>query len=133
MNTLQPAMDRAAIGFSMICAIHCAFMPVALTLVPAFASTPLGDESFHKLMILGVLPTSILALFIGCRKHRSRMVIALGATGLTLLVGAAFFGHDLLGETGEKIATLVGAITISIGHIQNQRLCAAGDCEDCRK
>ena len=128
MKTFQPAMDRAAIGLSMLCAVHCALMPVALTLLPAAASTPLAGEDFHRMMLLGIVPLSVVALLTGCRRHKSPYVAALGLGGLGILLIAAFAGHHLMGEAGEKIATLVGAATISLGHIQNQRLCRKHRC-----
>ena len=124
----QATMDRAAIGFSAVCAAHCALLPVLLVMVPAVAATPLGDEAFHKFMIMAALPTSLIALTMGCKKHRKWSVSALVLVGLAILVGAAAFGHDLLGENGEKIATLIGAVLLSVGHIQNQRMCAQSEC-----
>ena len=57
------------------------------------------------------------------------MVALLGFTGLTVLVIAASLGHDGLGETGERAATLVGSILIALGHLRNFSLCRRMDCE----
>jgi hypothetical protein len=36
---------------------------------------------------------------------------------------AVFFGHDIAGESGEKILTLLGAILVVIAHWGNFRRC----------
>ena len=65
IKRLQVTMDKVAIGFSVLCAIHCMILPVALTIIPILIVTPLGNENFHQFMIWLVLPTSSLAFHIG--------------------------------------------------------------------
>ena len=38
-------------------------------------------------------------------------------------------GHELAGETGERLLTVLGAAVLSAGHIRNFRLCRRADCE----
>jgi hypothetical protein len=108
--------------------VHCVLVPIAMIVLPALASTPLGDEGFHKLMLVGILPTSAIALAMGCRKHKSWAVGLSGFTGLAILTITAFLGHDLLGENGEKVATLVGAAITAYGHFLNHKLCCKYNC-----
>lgn len=129
MPTLQSTADKTAIGLSLACAIHCLALPVALTLIPTLSTLPLGDEKFHQLLLLAVLPISLVALVIGCRKHYNYPVIALGISGLSVMIFAATLGHDLLGEAGEKIMTLVGAAILAYSHIQNHKLCREKNCD----
>ena len=125
----QSTLDRLAIGAAALCAAHCLLTPVLIVLVPVLASTLVADENFHKLMLIGVLPTSILALGVGCRRHGSRSVLTLGITGLAILICAALWGHDLLGEVGERLATLAGGLIMSVAHYRNYRLCRRTGCE----
>ena len=123
MKSVSFIFDKAAIGLSMACAVHCLLLPVALVMIPSLAATVFGDEQFHQLMIVVVLPTSLLALTLGCRQHREMSIMVIGVVGLAIIVFAALFGYDLLGETGEKAATLIGASLIALSHVRNQRLC----------
>lgn len=134
MKSVQTTVDRAAIGLSIICTLHCLLLPVAIAVLPALAANSLGDESFHRLLLVAVLPTSLLALTLGCRKHRNRAVLAIGLLGLAILTLTAFLGHDYLGELGEKVATITGAAIIALGHLRNQALCrsARSSCPDGR-
>ncbi len=129
MQQLQSRADIFAIGLSVGCMIHCLALPLIVALLPALPLGMLEDEQFHRWLLVAILPTSFVALFMGCRKHRQVQVVALGAAGLALLVWAAIFGHDLLGELGEKAVTTVGAVIIAASHILNQRFCRKAACQ----
>ncbi len=124
----QRVLDRLAIGASALCTVHCLLTPVLIVLVPMVASSLLADEVFHRLMLLWVWPTSALALWIGCRRHRDRWVLLLGGTGLAILTVTAFWGHALLGEVAEKATTIVGSLAITAGHWLNYRQCRKDAC-----
>jgi hypothetical protein len=122
------AGDKVAIGLSSLCVIHCLLLPVLILLVPSVSSFWFTDESFHQWMLVGVTCSSILALFIGYKKHGQKNIFAWGALGLSFLVFAFFFGHDVAGELGEKTLTVLGAFIISIGHFKNLRHCKTHSC-----
>ncbi|MDJ0877881.1 MAG: MerC domain-containing protein [Halieaceae bacterium] len=126
---VQTRADIVAIGLSVGCLLHCLALPVALALLPTLSIDWLTDESFHRWLLVAILPTSVLALLMGCWKHRQVSVIALGFSGLLLLIWAAFFGHHVVGELGEKAVTTVGAVVIAVSHIMNQRFCRQSACE----
>lgn len=123
-NALNINLDKVAIVFSAICALHCILLPVALIFLPALSTTFLGSEDFHKALLYFVVPSSAIALFLGCKMHGKNHVYVYGAVGIGALLIASFFGHDLFGESGEKLLTLLGAGIVSLGHIKNQKLCA---------
>lgn len=128
MNNLQALSDKAAISLSFLCTAHCLALPVMLALIPSIAALQLENESFHFWLIVAVLPTSIYALTMGCRKHKRYTLLALGLTGISFLVLAIILCETLLegsayGEAIEKIMTSVGAMIIAYAHFRNYRLC----------
>jgi len=123
MKTAQELTDKLSIALSMLCAIHCLVLPFILVILPSLAVLQLQDESFHLWMLYAVLPISIFALTMGCKKHKRYQLLAVGGTGLLLMVLAVTLGHDLLGEIGEKGLTLVGAILVATGHFLNFKSC----------
>lgn len=120
---VQEITDKVSIGLSLLCAIHCLVLPFILVLLPSLAALQLDDEAFHIWMLVAVFPTSVYALTMGCKRHKRYRLLALGAAGLTLLSFAAFLGHEIAGEYGEKILTVLGASLIAAGHFANFRLC----------
>ena len=123
------ALDKIAVSTSAMCALHCICLPLLLGFFPAVGATFFGEESFHVLLLWCVIPLSMISLLIGCRKHKDKFVATLGVAGLTLLSLAAFFGHEFLGEYGERSATLLGAIIIAGGHMRNYALCRRVECD----
>ena len=123
-NALNINLDNIAIGFSVVCALHCLLLPIAVILSPAISATFLGSEDFHKTLLYFVIPSSIIALSLGCKMHGKYNVYLYGIFGIAILLSAVFFGHDYFGETGERILTLLGAGIVSFGHFKNQKLCA---------
>jgi EamA domain-containing membrane protein RarD len=128
MKSVSISIDKTAIGLSLLCAAHCLLLPVVLIMVPSFAANTFVDERFHLWMLIAVLPTSLLALTLGCKQHRNISVILMGLLGLTTLTMAALFGHDLMGETGEKVVSLIGASIIALSHLRNHTLCKHHQC-----
>ena len=115
--------DKIAISFSVVCALHCLLLPIAVIFLPAISATFLGSEDFHKTLIYFVIPSSIIALSLGCKMHGKYEVYSYGVIGIGTLLFAAFFGHEYLGEIGEILFTLIGAGILSLGHYKNQKLC----------
>ena len=128
MKIVSTAIDKAAISLSLVCAVHCLLLPIALVMLPALAASMVGDQRFHQWMLVAVLPTSLFALTLGCQRHRNITVMAMGVPGLAMLTLAALVGHEWLGDSGEKIAMLLGASLIVLGHLRNHALCKQLQC-----
>ncbi len=126
---IQKVLDRVAISVSALCMLHCLITPLLLVAIPVISSTFLAEELFHKVLVAFVLPVSLIALFLGCRRHRDSVVLILGSIGLFFLVTVALVGHELLGELGEKIATVVSGAILAVGHFRNYYLCRNDECD----
>ncbi|MGB0998444.1 MAG: MerC domain-containing protein [Pseudomonadales bacterium] len=122
-------LDRFSIGFSTLCLLHCLAVPVLVSVLPVFATFAFADERFHLALVVLVVPTSIVALGLGCRLHRSRRIPVFGLGGILLLVAAAAAGGQRLGEFGETALTVLGACVVALAHWLNFRACRACDCE----
>ncbi|MFT6791035.1 MAG: hypothetical protein ACJA04_000235 [Cellvibrionaceae bacterium] len=131
MNTTQAISDKLAIGLSLACVFHCLALPVLLVLLPSMTALQLDNEAFHLWMLVAVLPSSIYALSMGCKQHKRYRLLFLGSIGLALLVLALVLGEERIGETGEKILTVVGAGFVAVGHWLNYRLCHRLNHKDC--
>ena len=121
--------DKFAVSTSTICALHCIALPFVVGVFPAISASFLGDEAFHVWLLWAVIPLSAFGLSLGCGRHKNKSVLFAGIAGLGFLVFAAFAGHALLGENGERAATLLGAAFIALAHIRNYRICRSQDCD----
>lgn len=124
-------LDRVAILLSGVCLVHCLVTPILITVLPIITlSALMEDIIFHQMMLWIVLPTSCLALFLGCRKHKLLSIAGTGFLGLAILVAVAFFGHELFGLAGEKVATSMGGLILAYSHFLNYRACQSISCSD---
>jgi len=122
-------LDKFSILLSGVCMLHCLIAPVLVTLVPIFSlNIWVEDFLFHQLMLWLVLPTSAIALFIGCRKHKSLLIAATGILGMTILIAVGLLGHDLLGETMEKWVMSLGGLVVATSHYLNYKACQSITC-----
>ena len=125
--------DVLGLSASAMCAIHCLLVPLLIITSTTLPVSFLTDESFHRAMLWIVIPSGILAFSLGCWRHRDRFVFLLGMLGITGLCLSAFWLHDLIGEIGERIGTVVSAMTLILAHVHNWKLCRNGACDPGRE
>ena len=124
----QGHLDAIAVVLSGVCMLHCLALPLLLTISPILNVTLLSETVFHVLLLVFILPTTVIALTIGCRSHKDKITLVLGALGLSILTITAFFGHLLFGLTGERIVTSFGGLILAWAHVQNYRRCRRDNC-----
>ena len=129
LNRKERLLDGLAIVLSGTCLLHCLALPLLVTVFPIVHGSLLEEKYFHLIMLVLILPSSLIALTVGCRKHKDRWTMALGAVGLCVMTITALFGHDLLGTLGERVSTSVGGVVLAIAHIRNYLTCRRVDCQ----
>lgn len=112
-------LERAAVGASALCLIHCIGLPLLLATLPALSSFISIPESFHVWILAFAVPSSALALFTGRHHHRRAYPLIIGAIGLILLATGALV---LLGGRWETPATIIGSLCLASAHVANWRL-----------
>ena len=131
MRSNQSVMDRLAIGLSVLCTVHCFATPILLSLLPSIGALELNSEQFHFWILVAVIPTSLLALSLGCKKHRRLRYISFGVVGITLMLVAVTLGESLFGEVGEKGSTLLGSAFVAVAHWFNYQQCLKKSDDNC--
>ena len=126
-------IDKAAIGLSMLCIAHCLLTPIAIIMLPALGATFLGDEIFHYALLFVVIPISMFSLGIGCRKHGRREILLFGLVGISIMSLILIIGEDVLGELGESMLTILGALIVAFAHVRNFRACQNIHCSTTEK
>lgn len=120
--------DKIAISISIACVIHCFFMPSFILALPLFFSVQLDNELIHYLMLWLIIPISLFALIKGFINHRNFSFLFIGIIGLFTVISAVLFGESHIGETGERILTLLGSVILSIAHYYNFKTCSSIGC-----
>lgn len=103
-------LDKVAISMAVICAIHCLVTPILLVALPILATTVWVDANFHLWMILLVIPTTTLAVWSGCRRHKDRWVIGMAAIGLGFLT-VALMSERIAQSTAQSDSAMTSELT----------------------
>ncbi|MBT0587576.1 MerC domain-containing protein [Alteromonas oceanisediminis] len=112
--------DKVAVGISALCVIHCLLLPALLIILPAISSVGIfGDEQFNWWLLVAVIPISFVAILLGFKHHKDWHVVRLVSTGIMILTLTALFGHDVFGEQGEVVASVIGSLLVAYGHLRN--------------
>lgn len=122
LATRAPGIDwveRAAIGASTLCLIHCTGLPLLLAALPALSSLIHVPESFHVWILAFAVPSSAPALLSGRSRHRRAYPLLAGIAGLVLLATGALL---LLGGSWETPVTILGSLCLAVAHVANWRL-----------
>ena len=144
-------LDRIAIGMAAVCAIHCLLAPILIMALPIIATSFFVHQDFHLWMIFFVLPTTVLAIFMGCRDHKDRAVLALSAIGLSVLLFALiqermYYASEIGTQADCEICArdlstepipmqagvwlnAIGGLFLASAHIRNFRLCRKNSCD----
>jgi hypothetical protein len=110
--------DRFGISVSVICAVHCLFVPVMAALLPLTSLSPLLHDWVHPVFILLIAPTVYYAVR---RSHFDRKIILVLSSGLLLITFGWLIGHYWLGFWVETTTTLAGSILLISGHWKNYK------------
>jgi hypothetical protein len=110
-------LDGTATMLSLLCLMHCLALPVLVAVLPLVASSFVADATFHRWMLLAVVPTSTLAFGMGYRSHRDVSMLAIGGVGLCLLALAAYGGVLVgLSAFGDTALTVCGGLLLATAH-----------------
>jgi len=104
---------------SLLCLVHCLALPVLLLLLPGALGLFAESEAFHYAALALVVPAALAAFWLGYRRHGAAGPAALGAAGVTCLVGALL--HSPI-EDLETVLTVTGSLLLIAGHAINWRL-----------
>lgn len=115
--------DVLGITTSLACAIHCAFLPVAVSTLPVFGINIIHNALFEWGMIGFAFLVGSYSLFHGYARHHRRLVpVILFTAGFLLLVLKQFF-HSF-----ENWFILFAVPLIIAAHYYNYRLCHKSKC-----
>jgi hypothetical protein len=111
-------LDAIGISTSLLCAIHCAVLPLFLTSFPLFGLEILHNKIFEYSMIAFAGIIGSYALFHGWRKHHHKVLpLLIFLTGLSFLVFKEVF-------ISEELMLLIPAATMIISaHVINYIYC----------
>ena len=138
MTTLGVKLSRAGSIISLVCAVHCAFTPLALLALPLLAAQYGGVfkgvwglvfSHSTEWMFLGVIVVIAgFGVLMTYPVHRDRRPATLTIAGLLTLLSVHVFVEQ--GSSLEVTGDLLGASIIAWGGFLNRSLCRCHACHE---
>tara|TARA_Y100001949_G_C15952988_1_gene315645 strand:+ start:946 stop:1347 length:402 start_codon:yes stop_codon:yes gene_type:complete len=119
---MQKYFDLIGISLSGMCLIHCVLTPLFIMMTPLIGAGFWSSHGLHESIIYLIIPTAVIALAVGCTRHRDFWVGFIGFIGICVLTIAVLVTHQL-GINFVYILTIIGSILIISAHYRNRILC----------
>jgi hypothetical protein len=110
-------LDKIGLTASVLCAIHCAFLPVILTILPIISIGFLMKGYIENVMIASSILIALISLGSAYKIHQKWLPLVLLLIGLTIIA----IVHLFLPENLEPFVLPVGGLTIAVAHYFNWR------------
>jgi MerC mercury resistance protein len=115
-SSILSALDRAAIGLSALCAIHC-LISVVLISALSVAGTIWTDPLVHRIGMFGAVLLAAIAFGPTLMRERMSRGLGVGLGGLFLMALGLLVPHGW----PEIAATITGASLLATAHLMNTR------------
>ncbi|MGY0558440.1 MULTISPECIES: MerC domain-containing protein [unclassified Lysobacter] len=115
-------LDRLGAYGSILCAIHCALLPVVIALLPALGLISMGNDRFEQAFVVFATLLGLFSLIQGYRRHGVVRALGLLIPGLLVLWLAVLYAplhHSLVPHA---IAMTFGGTLVGLAHVANLRL-----------
>ncbi len=121
MNEYSSRLDHAGMTASILCAIHCAIVPLLLTVLPLAGLGFLANPLIEWSMIILALCIGIFAIGRSyLRSHRRLLPPILLIAGFSVIIA----GHAFVHGWREAVVVPAGGLLIAIAHFFNYRYSA---------
>lgn len=123
MNVRQSSLlDRLGATGSLLCAFHCALLPVLIALLPSLGIAAWLDDGFERGFVAFATLLGLFTIAWGYRRHRAVRALWLLLPGLAALwLGSGYAPlHEAV--VPHAIAMTLGGTLVGLAHLANLRL-----------
>jgi hypothetical protein len=120
-KALQGRVDRFGALASMLCAIHCALLPLIFGVLPALGLGFLAGHAFEQVFVSFAILLASISLLFGLRRHGSYRAILFLVPGILLLVVGMLGGAEHSNPWHASVVS-IGGTMIALSHLINLRL-----------
>lgn len=112
--------DRFGASASMLCAVHCALLPLVIAVLPALGLGFLADHRFEHVFIAFASMLALTALIVGFRRHQRFRAFWFLLPGIALLCAGIVVEYDSTLLHAALVA--MGGSLVALAHLTNLRL-----------
>ncbi|MBU8975266.1 MULTISPECIES: MerC domain-containing protein [unclassified Lysobacter] len=124
MPPLRPRslLDRIGAFGSLLCAIHCALLPLVIAVLPSLGVAAWLGTGFEEAFVLFATGLGLFSMFWGYRRHRAVQALSLMVPGLAILWFGVLYQPLHQSVIPHAIAMTFGGTLVGLAHLANLRL-----------
>ena len=115
-------LDRLGATGSLICAIHCAVLPIVIATLPALGLAAWMGDGFEQGFVLFASLIGLFSVFWGYRRHGAVRALGLLVPGLLLLWLGILYAPLHHALVPHALAMTAGGTLVGLAHLANLRL-----------
>ena len=115
-------LDRIGATGSLVCAAHCALLPLLIAALPTLGVAAWLGESFEQAFVLFATLLGLFSVVWGYRRHRAVRALGLLLPGLAVLWLGAYYQPLHHALVPHAIAMTFGGTLVGLAHLANLRL-----------
>ena len=119
---LHALLDRLGATGSLLCAIHCALLPVLIALLPSLGISAALAPSLEVGFVLFATLFGLAVLVSGYRRHRAVRALGLLIPGLLVLWVGILYAPLHHSVVPHAVAMTFGGTLVGLAHLANLRL-----------
>ena len=115
-------LDRLGATGSLLCAVHCALLPVLIALLPSLGIATWMSDSVEEGFVVFATLLGLFTLVQGYRRHRAVRALGMLVPGLAALwlgIGYEPLHHDAILHA---VTMTFGGTLVGLAHLANLRL-----------
>ncbi len=112
-------IDRLGAYGSILCAIHCAMLPLVVALLPSLGLATLGSDEFERAFVVFASLFGLGSLLWGYYRHRVVRALWLLVPGLLVLWTAILYPPLHHALVPHAVAMTLGGTLVGMGHVAN--------------
>lgn len=114
--------DRFGFAASMLCAIHCAALPLVIALLPSLGLGFWLDQGLEQGFVVFASLLGLSTVVLGYRRHRAVRALWLLLPGLGVLWLAVLYAPLHQSLVPHAVAMTFGGTLVGLAHLANLRL-----------
>ena len=115
-------LDRIGATGSIVCAIHCALLPLAIAVLPSLGIAVWLGDGFEQAFVLFATLLGLFSVVWGYRRHGAIRALGLLVPGLAALWAGVLYAPLHHALVPHAVAMTLGGTLVGLAHVANLRL-----------
>jgi hypothetical protein len=115
-------LDRIGATGSLVCAIHCALLPLVIAVLPSLGIAVWLGDGFEQAFVLFATLLGVFSMVWGYRRHGAIRALGLLLPGLAVLWAGVLYAPLHHALVPHAVAMTLGGTLVGLAHVANLRL-----------